>query len=50
MSGKNQTPTNETPINQPSKPDIVFPPQNVYIQNSQDSIPNIIIKPEIKIK
>jgi hypothetical protein len=49
MSKKNQTPTNETPVNNPSKPDVVFPPQNVYIQNSQD-MPDIIIKVDVKLK
>lgn len=47
MSEKNKTPTNSTHNNQQTKPEVVHPPQNIYIQNSEDS-KTIIIKSDIK--
>lgn len=49
MPKENQTPSNE--INTPAKPDIVIGPTDVYIQNSQDSVPiQTSIHPDLKIK
>ena len=49
MSKENTTPTTETTVNQSPIPDLVQPPQNVYIQNSQDT-PPVWVMPDVKIK